>query len=197
MFKLQRSILTVGIKIVNFVVLFSMLLSNGIGVPMVKAAGIKPAHSTQPSPAPVPNKYTPPLFTHPQPRVSTGSGKNTIAPPSNQSLTNQGINNTNTKVQSNSNGSTNKLSTFVNESAKIGAVFGIPLLDTGQYKFGIASSLFLMNNETICQTGGDLVISSGESCTLNAGSYTFTSVSVQNGGTLVLKGDSTSNQGIS
>jgi hypothetical protein len=185
MFKLQRSILKAGIKIVNFVVLFSILLSNGIGVPTVKAAGIKPAHSTTSSPALVLNKYTPPMFTHPQPRVSTGSGKNASAPLSNQSLTKQGIINTSTKIQSSSD-----------ESAKIRTVLGTPQLGMGQYKFGTASVLFSGNSDDTCPTSGDLVIINGESCTLNAGSYTFNSVSIQTGGTLVLNGDTLSNQGV-
>lgn len=50
--------------------------------------------------------------------------------------------------------------------------------------------------QTSCQTSGDLVIASGETCQLPAGAYTLNSVVVQDGGTLILVGNSSSNQGI-
>lgn len=49
---------------------------------------------------------------------------------------------------------------------------------------------------TSCQTSGDLTLGSGQTCSLNAGSYTFNSVTVQTGGTLVLLGNPSSDLGV-
>ena len=49
---------------------------------------------------------------------------------------------------------------------------------------------------TSCQASGDLVIANGETCSLAAGTYTFNSIIVQSGGTIVILGDSTSSQGV-
>ncbi len=47
-----------------------------------------------------------------------------------------------------------------------------------------------------CQTSGDLVVANGVSCSLDAGSYTFNSILVQAGGSLVIKGNTSLNQGV-
>jgi RHS repeat-associated protein len=47
-----------------------------------------------------------------------------------------------------------------------------------------------------CRTDGDLMVVSGDTCTFNAGIYTFNNVIVRSSGTLILKGDTTSDPGI-
>ncbi len=49
---------------------------------------------------------------------------------------------------------------------------------------------------TSCQTSGALVISNGETCSLEDEAYTFDSILIQTGGTLILKGNSTLNHGV-
>lgn len=60
-----------------------------------------------------------------------------------------------------------------------------------------ARTLSASNQQTVnCPTSGDLVVATGQSCNLPAGSYTFNSVTVQSGGTLILQGNPSSNQGV-
>ncbi len=47
-----------------------------------------------------------------------------------------------------------------------------------------------------CATSGDLVIANGETCGLPSGTYTFTSITVQTGGTLILAGNAGTGQGV-
>jgi len=47
-----------------------------------------------------------------------------------------------------------------------------------------------------CKTSGDMVIASGDICTLYAGEYTFNNVLIQAGGKLMLHGNPTLNQGV-
>ena len=48
-----------------------------------------------------------------------------------------------------------------------------------------------------CQAGGDLVLASGEACSLAAGSHTYDSILVQDGGTLYMEGNTTTEEGVS
>lgn len=64
-----RRLLPGGIKAINMLVLFSMLMTNGIGVPTVKAAGQGPdSNPSRSNPAHVAS-YQAPKFTHPSPRI--------------------------------------------------------------------------------------------------------------------------------
>src|SRR5688572_5411974 len=47
-----------------------------------------------------------------------------------------------------------------------------------------------------CQTSGDLVIANGETCNLPSGTYTYNSIIVQTGGTLIVSGNTSLNQGV-
>lgn len=50
--------------------------------------------------------------------------------------------------------------------------------------------------QTACVTSGDLVIATGETCSLSSGTYTYNSVTIQSGGTLLLLGNTSLNQGV-
>ncbi len=47
-----------------------------------------------------------------------------------------------------------------------------------------------------CATSGDLVVASGETCELAAGTYTYNNITVQGGGTIVARGDTVGNTGV-
>jgi hypothetical protein len=47
-----------------------------------------------------------------------------------------------------------------------------------------------------CATSGDLIVADGETCSLAAGEYTFNSVIIESGGTLIALGNTTLNQGV-
>jgi len=47
-----------------------------------------------------------------------------------------------------------------------------------------------------CATSGDLVVPDGETCSLAAGEYTFNSIIIESGGTLIALGNTTLNQGV-
>jgi hypothetical protein len=49
---------------------------------------------------------------------------------------------------------------------------------------------------TACVTSGDLLITSGTSCSLDAGMYTFDTIAIESSGTLVLNGNVITNQGV-
>ncbi len=60
-----------------------------------------------------------------------------------------------------------------------------------------ARTLSANNQQTVtCPTSGDLMVATGQSCNLPAGSYTFNSITVQTGGTLILQGNPGLNQGV-
>ncbi len=52
------------------------------------------------------------------------------------------------------------------------------------------------DQEVPCPTGGDLLVASGETCYLEAGSYTFGRITVQSQGLLLLKGDEAGGEGV-
>src|SRR5271157_55395 len=83
----QRHLLSAGIKVLNILVLSSMLLTNGIGVPAVKAASpeqhpqLAVPHSPAISSGKIPSVVNRPLFTRPEARqVGSTALKKTPTP---------------------------------------------------------------------------------------------------------------------
>ena len=74
MFRFQRSVLKRWIKIVKFVILFSLLISNGIGVPNAKAADIAPLTAPNRLTINSVSHSTPPVFSRPEPRLGERTG---------------------------------------------------------------------------------------------------------------------------
>ncbi len=54
----------------------------------------------------------------------------------------------------------------------------------------------LVEQTTACPTTSNLVVVSGETCSLSAGTHTYDSITVQTGGTILLEGDSSTNTGV-
>ncbi|MEE9508055.1 MAG: hypothetical protein V3V44_02100, partial [Anaerolineales bacterium] len=53
-----------------------------------------------------------------------------------------------------------------------------------------------LEQTTACPTTSDLVVASGETCSLSPGTHTYDSILVQAGGTILLEGDSSANTGV-
>ncbi|MBK7317717.1 DUF6531 domain-containing protein [Candidatus Villigracilis affinis] len=73
-------------------------------------------------------------------------------------------------------------------------IFNLPKLT--KQDSSLWSELFKGLFQTSCLPSGDLIIVSGETCSLTAGTYSYTSITVQTGGTLLILGNATLNQGV-
>jgi len=91
----------------------------------------------------------------------------------------------------------NELPAFSHPTLRIGR----PSNNDNSISSGSIEESIQRNNNSLyqtanCLTSGDLVIANGETCSLEAGTYTYASITVQTGGTLIIRGNPTLNQGV-
>ena len=62
----------------------------------------------------------------------------------------------------------------------------------------VSNNLSVQSSYSIitCSENTDIIILSGQACSLDSGSYNFTSIVIENGGALIANGNTTSGQGV-